>query len=135
MDALRPRLSFEQDHLAERLHPVLVAGVVLLALVVALLLVREIRFAPHAFATTAVAGASSDVVSVATLVLDADRQIRVGDSKSDTIARVGSQTLITRTDEAGPFGRREVRAYAGFTLVFEPLARAGESRVAAIYVQ
>jgi hypothetical protein len=136
MDATRSRLSFEQDHFADHLHHVVVAAVVMLAVVGASLLVREIRFAPRAFATApAAASVPSEVVSVATLVLAVDRQIRVGDPKPDTIARLDSQTLVRRTEEHGPFGVREIRSYAGFTLVFEPLERAGESRVAAIYVQ
>jgi hypothetical protein len=112
-------------------------AVVALALIVVSLLVREIRFAPRASTTSAAAasGGPSEVVSVATLVLGADRQIRVGDAKPDTIARLASQTFVKRTEESGPFGIREIRAYAGFTLVFEPFARAGEARVAAIYVQ
>jgi hypothetical protein len=137
MDATRARLSFDHDHFAEHLHPVVAATVVVLALIVVALLVREIRFAPRARSTSTatMSGASSDVVSVATLVLAADRQIHVGDAKPDTIARLASQTLVRRTEESGPFGVREIRAYDGFTLVFEPFARAGDQRVAAIYVQ
>jgi hypothetical protein len=137
MDATRARLSFEQDHFADHLRPAAVAAVVVLALIVVSLLVREIRFAPRALTTStaAASGAPAAVVSVATLVLAADRQIRVGDAKPDTLARLAAQTLVTRTEESGPFGVREIRAYAGFTLVFEPFARAGDARVAAIYVQ
>src|SRR5262249_8675144 len=137
MDAIRARrLSFDQDDVAERVHLVVVAACAL-ALVVALLLIREIRVAPQAFANSAAAaaGVPSEVVSVATLVLAPDRQIHVGDRKPDTIARLLSQTLVKQTEERGPFGLCEVRAYTGFTLVFEPLARADEQRVAAIYVQ
>jgi len=137
MDATRARLSFEHDHFAEHLHPVVVTVLVVLALTVVSLLVREIRFAPRALTTStaAASGAPAEVVSVATLVLAADRQIRVGDAKSDAIARLASQTLVSRTEESGPFGTREIRAYAGFTLVFEPFARDADARVAAIYVQ
>ena len=137
MDATRARLSFDQDHFGEHLHPAVVTVAVVLALIVVSLLVREIRFAPRALTTSAAAAsaAPADVVSVATLVLAADRQIHVGDSKPDTIARLAAQTLVSRTEESGPFGTREIRAYAGFTLVFEPFARDGDARVAAIYVQ
>jgi hypothetical protein len=137
MDATRARLSFEHDHFAEHLHPPAVTVLVVLALIVVSLLVREIRFAPRALTTStaAASGAPAEVVSVATLVLAADRQIRVGDAKADTIARLASQTLVSRTEESGPFGAREIRAYAGFTLVFEPFERDGGPRVAAIYVQ
>jgi hypothetical protein len=137
MDTTRTRLSFGRDPFAEHLHHALIAGVVMLALVVVSLLVREIRFAPQALATTAAAATSvpTEVVSVATLVLAADRQIHVGDAKSDTLAQLASQSPVSQTQERGPFGVREVRAYAGFTLVLEPLVRAGEPRVAAIYVQ
>ena len=137
MDATRARLSFEHDHFAEHLHPAVVTVLVVLALIVVSLLVREIRFAPRALATStaAVSGAPAEVVSVATLVLAADRQIRVGDAKPDAIAGLASQTLVSRTEESGPFGVREIRTYSGFTLVFEPFERAGDARVAAIYVE
>ncbi|HJZ75966.1 MAG TPA: hypothetical protein VKE51_29730 [Vicinamibacterales bacterium] len=137
MDATRTRLSFDDDHLAERVHIVVVGAAMMLALVVALLLIREIRIAPQAFAKSAAVatGVPAEVVSVATLVLAPDRQIHVGDRKPDTVARLVSQTLVKQTEERGPFGLREVRSYTGFTLVFEPLARAGEQRVAAIYVE
>jgi hypothetical protein len=137
MDATRARLSFDHDHFAEHLHPAVAAVATVLALVVAALLVREIRFAPRALTTTAAAASAApgEVVSVATLVLAADRQIHVGDAKPDTLARLVSQTLVGLTEESGPFGIREIRTYAGFTLVFEPFVRAGDQRVAAIYVQ
>jgi hypothetical protein len=134
MDATRTRLSFEHDRLAQRLHHTLLVAMVMLALVVVSLLVREIRFAPRGVSTRAAAASGAEGVSVGTLVLAADRQIQVGDAKPDAIARLASQTLVERSEERGPFGMREVRTYAGFTLVFEPLERAGESRVAAIYV-
>jgi hypothetical protein len=137
MDTLRPRLSLKQDHIAGWLHPAVVGSVVLLALLVALLLIREIRFVPRTLSTAGAAatGLPTKVVSVATLVLESGRQIHVGDSMPETVARLASQPLVTRTEERGPFGLREVRAYSGFTLVFEPLERAGDARVAAIYVE
>jgi len=135
MDATRTRLSFENDHLAEHLHHAVVAAALVLGLIVVSLLVREIRFAPRAFTASAADAAPADVVSVATLLLAADRQIHVGDAKPDTIAQLASQALVKQTEESGPFGSREIRAYAGFTLVFEPFERAGSPRVAAIYVQ
>jgi hypothetical protein len=138
MDATRARFSFEPDDLAERLHQGMVAAIVLLALVLVALLVREIRVATRESSTNAAAAPSAPAaagVSVGTLVLAADRQIRVGDAQPDAVERLAAQTLITRTEERGPFGAREVRSYAAFTLVFEPLEPAGQSRVAAIYVQ
>src|SRR5262245_18412790 len=137
MDATHTRLSFDDDHLVDRLHVVVVGAVMMLALVVALLLIREIRVAPQAFANTAAVatGLPSEVVSVATLVLAPDRQIHMDDRKPVTIARLVSQTLVKQTEERGPFGQREVRAYTRFTLVFVPHARADDERVAAIYVQ
>jgi hypothetical protein len=138
MDATRARFSFEQDHLAERVHQAIVAALVMLAVVVVSLLVREIRFAPRGSSGNAagpVSAQAAEVVSVGTLVLAADRQIHVGDAKPDTIARLAAQTPVKRTEERGPFGVREVRSYVGFTLVFEPLEPAGDSRVAAIYVE
>jgi hypothetical protein len=138
MDTTHTRLSLEEDHLVDHLRHAVVGAAVALLIAIALLAVREIRFAPRPFASAVEAvtsGVPSEVVSVATLVLGDDRQVRVGDAKADTIASLASQTLVKRSDERGAFGSREIRTYGGFTLVFEPFTRTGEPRVAAIYVQ
>ena len=74
-------------------------------------------------------------MSVPALVLAGGRQIHVGEARPDAVAGLGSLPLLKRTEDAGPFGAREVRAYQGMTLVFEPFERAGAPRVAAIYLQ
>src|SRR5262249_29962512 len=113
--------------------------------IVALLVVRELRVAPQAFAqassqaTTATATVPPEAVSVPTLMLGA-QEIRVGDPADDTLKRLDpSIVLVTQADERGPLGPRQVRSYqlagTNFILVFEPFERSGESRVAAIYLQ
>jgi hypothetical protein len=135
MDATRTRLSFLADRVWDYLHRAAAPAAIVLLVVVAALLVRELRVARSIAAAAEPASAAEEVVSVPALVLSPGREIRVGDAKPDTLANVQAQTLVKRTEERGAFGAREVRAYAGFTLVFEPFERAGEPRVAAIYVQ
>jgi hypothetical protein len=135
MNAARSRYDHE-DH-AEFLHRTVIAAACLVLLIVALLFVREIRVAPRALESAAEPAASvpTDAVSVPSIVVMPDREIRVGDAKPDTLLKLESQTLVKRTEERGPLGVRDVRTYADFTLVFEPFERTGEQRVAAIYVQ
>src|SRR5262249_52614533 len=133
MDATRRRFRFEDDDLDDlttRLRPVVIAAGVLLLLVVVAVVIRELRFAPRALATAVVTSSMpSEVVSVTTLVLTDDRQIHVGDAKPDTIARLGSQRPVKRTEEPARFGLREIDTYPGFTVVFEPFQRSSAQRV------
>jgi hypothetical protein len=136
------RLSFALENYAEWVT----AGLFLAATcVVALLVVRELRVAPQAFApagssaATATATVPPEAVSVPTLMLGA-HEIRVGDPARDTLSSLDrSIVLVKQTDERGPLGPRQVRSYqlagTSFILVFEPFERSGESRVAAIYLQ
>jgi hypothetical protein len=137
--ATRVRLTSAGDWLTAVLF---FAGTVLLAL----LIVRELRGAPRAFpsrtepATTAGETVPSDAVSIPTLMVDAVHEIRVGDRAIDALAHLGSGvTLVKRSSERGPLGSRDVRFYelAGttFILVLEPFERHGEVRLAAIYLQ
>lgn len=92
--------------------------------------VRQERFAGSRLdRRTAGSGVGAD------LVLAPGREVHVGEARPDAVASLGSLTLLKRTEEAGPLGAREVRAYQGVTLVFEPFERAGDPRVAAIYLQ
>lgn len=138
MDATRARLSFEHDRAAGRLRWAAAAALVAFAVLLSLLIVRELRFAPRpsGFATESSAtGVPSEAVSVPALSLAAGAHIRVGEPRVDAIAALGSMPLLGRAEERGPLGTREVRAYQGVTLVFEPFDRAGAPRVAAIYLQ
>src|ERR1044071_271894 len=139
MDATRTRPSISGDWF-------IAAALLGATLLVGALVVRELRDAPRAPATapeaTTGAGAAmtADAVSVPTLMLGAGNEIRVGDARGDALARLDATvTLIKQTDERGPLGAREIRAYqlAGtkFILVFEPFERRGAPRVAAIYLQ
>jgi hypothetical protein len=137
IEATRTRLSFTGEWLT--------AGLFLVATcIVALLVVRELRVAPQAFASTpaptaATATVPAEAVSVPTLMLGL-HEIRVGDTASDTLGHLdASIVLVKQTDERGPLGPRQIRSYqlagTNFILVFEPFERAGEPRVAAIYLQ
>jgi hypothetical protein len=82
----------------------------------------------------------ADAVSVPTLMLGAGNEIRVGDARDAALARLDKTvTLIKQSEERGPLGAREIRAYqlagTNFILVFEPFERRGAPRVAAIYLQ
>jgi hypothetical protein len=138
MDATRPRLSFQPAHVTDRLQWGFGLALAAAAIVVLSLLVRELRFAPSFDA----AGESSsspavprEAVSVPTLVLAAGHQVRVGEPRVDAMAQLATLKLLKRTEEHSALGAREVRAYEGVTFVFEPFERAGDSRVAAIYLQ
>jgi hypothetical protein len=139
IEATRARLSFTGEWLTAALF-------LAATCVVAMLVVRELRVAPQAFAsatasatTTAAATVPAEAVSVPTLMLGA-HEIRVGDSARDTLGRLDpSIVLVKQADERGPLGPRQIRSYqlagTNFILVFEPFERAGEPRVAAIYLQ
>lgn len=138
MEATRPRPSISGDWF-------IAAALLAATLLVGVLVVRELRVAPRvagaAEPVNAVAVAvPPDAVSVPTLLLGAGNEIRVGDARAEALARLdASVTLASQTEERGPLGVREVRAYqlAGtkFILVFEPFERRGAPRVAAIYLQ
>ncbi len=140
IEATRTRLSSTGEWLTAALF-------LLITCIVALLVVRELRVAPRAFAaatTTTGATATSaavpaEAVSVPALMLGA-HEIRVGDSARDTLGGLdASIVLVKQVDERGPLGPRQIRSYqlagSSFILVFEPFERAGEARVAAIYLQ
>jgi hypothetical protein len=139
MDATRAPLSFERDPAAEHLQWAVAAGLVTALLVIGLLAVRELRFAPPSFVDADDAPSSTDVpreaVSVPLLILTAGHHVEVGEPRLDALAQLGSLPLLKRAEETGPLGTREVRSYQGLTLVFEPFERAGDSRVAGIYLQ
>ena len=141
VDAPRRRLSSTGEWLTAI---VLLVG----TLSVGLLIVRELRVTPAASASASATDPASssptavpaDAVSVPTLMVGGDREIKVGDRADDALAQLGaSVTLVKQTQERGPIGAREIRSYqlAGtrFILVFEPFERRGEPRVAAIYLQ
>jgi hypothetical protein len=137
MDTTRARLSLLRE-VSERVQWVATAALIAFLLLVCALAVRELRFAPRASVAvdeTATNGVPTTAVSVAKLVLGAGRGIHVGESAAAALSTLTGVTLVKRTEERGPLGRREIRAYDGFTLVFEPFERAAELKVAAIYLQ
>ncbi len=136
MDATREHVSVSAEWLT--------AAVFLVAtVVVALLVVREMRVLPATApppATSDSVEVPVDAVSVPSLALRESEQIRVGDAVEPTVARLEhTASLERRGIGRGPFGAREVRAYtiAGtrFYIVFEPFELRGAPRVAAIYLQ
>jgi hypothetical protein len=140
MDATRARLSVTAEWLPAA---VLLVGTVL----VAVLMVRELRMAPRALAsaTQTVSATTNavppDAVSVPALMLGANQDVRVGNFADDALAKIGSiaATLVSQAAERGPLGARDVRTYrlsgTTFILVLEPFERNGAPRVAAIYLQ
>ena len=139
MDATRARLSFGEHHVSERVEWAMAAVIFAVAVVVAWLLVRELRVAPWAFNNAAESTAASvmprEAVSVPLLVLAAGREVHIGEARADAVASLESLPLLKRTEEAGRLGAREVRSYQGVTLVLEPFELAGDPRVVAIYLQ
>ncbi|PYQ72166.1 MAG: hypothetical protein DMG04_18595 [Acidobacteria bacterium] len=135
IEATRTRLSFTGEWLTAALF-------LAATLVVAVLVVRELRTAPPALASEPAPTATTvppDAVSVPTLMLGTN-EIRVGDLEADALARLdASVTLVKQSTERGPLGARTVRSYqlsgTSFILVFEPFERRGTPRVAAIYLR
>ncbi len=137
MDATRTRLSFTGEWVTAA---ALLAGTI----VVGLLVVRELRVAPRAFAPSEVSSAPAPAVppegvSVPMLMLGQTR-IAVGDLLDQTAASLDALAAsVVSTRERGPLGLREIRNYSlggtRFTIVAEPFERNGKPRVASIYLQ
>ncbi len=139
MDATRARLSFDSGHYSGHFEWAASAMLIAATLLVASLVVRELRFAPRLQAGPREPDAATvvppEAVSVPTLVLSAGSVIHVGEARTAAAASLTALTLVKRTEERGPLGAREVLSYQGFTLVFEPFERLGEPRIAAIFLQ
>jgi hypothetical protein len=138
MDVTRTRLSFAGDWLTA-------AAFLVGTLLVVLLIVRELRGTPGANPAASSlsptsAAVPAEAVSVPTLILGEAHELRVGDRAPDAIAHLEQKvTLLSSVIEPGPFGDREIRSYrlaaTRFIVVLEPFERAGEPRVAGIYLQ
>ena len=139
MLAARPRFSSAGEWLTA-------ASFLAATLLVGSLVVRELRVAPRAAASTVEPPGSTsaavppEAVSVPTLMLGAANEIHVGDRLDDAVARFEPGVVLVHVAaEPGPLGPREVRAYelsgTRFILVLEPFERRGVPRVAAIYLQ
>ena len=98
---------------------------------------------PAAVARTVLTGIPASVpdraVSVPVLPFRDGREVRVGDTASAVADRLGRAAEQGRQDvDRGALGERLTRFYEydglRFILVFEPFERAGEPRVAAIYL-
>ena len=139
MDATRARFSFERDRVSDHVEWAVAAAILAVAVLLGSLLVRELRFAPWSSDSPAQPAVSPvmprEAMSVPALMLAAGREVHVGEPRADAVASLRGLALLNRTEERGPLGSREVRSYQGLTLVFEPFERAGDPRVAAIYLR
>jgi hypothetical protein len=126
----------------------LIAAAFLLATVaVATLIVRELRTAPRAAASTRDASATSlpagvptRAISVPVLLLLDGKEVRVGQSVDHVSRALGRAAEVGRQlADRGALGERLTRFYehngTRFVLVFEPFERNGDLRVAGIYLQ
>jgi hypothetical protein len=80
------------------------------------------------------------MVSIPLLLLDRDKEIRIGDSRSQVESRLGDAGRVeNETVERGAAGERLISTYQyggrRFSLAFEPFEPGAEPRVSAIYVQ
>ena len=86
------------------------------------------------------AGVPARAVSVPVLLLQGEKQVRVGDTVSTVAARLGREAEVgSQIVERARYGERLTRFYehqgTRFVLVFEPFEPHGEPKVAAIYLQ
>lgn len=86
------------------------------------------------------AGVPARAVSVPVLLLQGEKQVRVGDTVSTVAARLGREAEVgSQIVERARYGERLTRFYehqgTRFVLVFEPFQPNGEPKVAAIYLQ
>ena len=86
------------------------------------------------------AGVPARAVSVPVLLLQGEKQVRVGDTVSAVAARLGREAEVgSQIVDRARYGERLTRFYehqgTRFVLVFEPLEPHGEPKVAAIYLQ
>ena len=128
---------------------VLAAAFIIAAVVVASIVVRELRTVSASMPVIArepqapaivPAGVPARAVSVPVLLLPGKKEVRVGDSVSAIAARLGRGAEVgSQMVERSRFGERLTRFYelggTRFVLVFEPFEARGEPRVAAIYLQ
>jgi len=125
----------------------LVAAAFLAAsILVATLIVRELRTAPRAAAvpeppvSALPAGVPTRAISVPVLLLLDGKEVRVGDGVDRVARTLGRSAEVgTQLADRGALGERLTRFYeyndTRFVLVFEPFERNGELRVAGIYLQ
>jgi hypothetical protein len=143
MDAVTARAR-----LGAALEWTIAAAFLVATVAVGSLIVRELRVAPQANAVEPGAAARpaplppavpERAVSIPTLPLADGTAIRVGETLSAVAARLGRAAESGRQEvDRGSLGERLTRFYeregVRFILVFEPFERAGEPRVAAIYL-
>jgi hypothetical protein len=142
MQATRVRL-----HLGPAVEWVVAVVFLCSTLLVASLIVRELRTAPGAAQPVSIAApvtalpeaVPARAISVPTLMLLDGRQIRVGETLAHVDGVVGWRVAAGRqVVDRGALGQRITRFYdhqgTSFVLVFEPFERGGALRIAAIYL-
>ena len=145
MCALRSRRT---SPIAPAMEWLLAAGFLCCLLGVGALLVQELRgpvtpprSAPlaRALPTSMPPAVPSRAVSVPVLPFKDGKEVKVGDTVPVVAATLGRAAEVGRQEvDRGSLGERLTRFYeydgARFILVFEPLERDGEARLAAIYL-
>ncbi|HEX7084738.1 MAG TPA: hypothetical protein VF198_00125 [Vicinamibacterales bacterium] len=125
---------------------VVAAAFLAASILVATLIVRELRTAPRAAAVPEApvsalpAGVPTKAISVPVLLLLDGKEVRVGDGVDQVARTLGRSAEVGRQlADRGALGERLTRFYeyngTRFVLVFEPFERNGELRVAGIYLQ
>lgn len=144
MDALGTRTTFRLSAALEWL----IAAVFLAAtLSVTVMIVRELRGSPSAVSAAPAAAElpsrppsiPAQAVAVPILALADGTELHIGDTLSSISTRLGRAAESGRQEvDAGRIGDRLTRFYdtqgTRFILVFEPLRRNGEQRLAAIFL-
>ena len=144
MDALRVGSRFRAQALVEWL---IAAAFLCATLAVAGLILQELRGAPaprrpaepRAAIASIPAAVPARAVSVPVLPFIDGKEIRVGETFSAVVTRLGRAAEVGRQEvDRGLLGERITRfyEYAGsrFIVVYEPFERNGDVRVAAIYL-
>jgi hypothetical protein len=126
------------------------AACVMAFLGVGSLVMRELRTVTSAITVSAreatpapatpPAGLPPRVISVPMLLLSDGKEVRVGETISTIVERLGQHAVVGRQAiERAVHGQRLTRFYdhvgTQFVLVFEPFEQNAEPRVAAIYLQ
>jgi hypothetical protein len=145
MDALGTRTTFR---LSAALEWVIAALFLAATLSVTVMIIRELRGSPSAVSAAPSVqelparppAVPEQAVSVPVLALADGVQLHLGDTLPSVSARLGRAAEIGRQEvDKGRVGERLTRFYDAqgtrFILVFEPLEREGEPRIAAIFLQ
>lgn len=146
MDALGTRTT--TFRLAAALEWVIAALFLAATLSVTVMIIRELRGSPSSVSAapsvqelpTRPPAVPEQAVSVPILALADGVQLHVGDTLASVSSRLGRAAEVGRQEvDKGQVGERLTRFYdvqgKRFILVFEPIEKDGEQRIAAIFLQ